>query len=71
LTGANFTPTSEVRHFGMLEATGLKIKDVEVIFSDMSSLMNFIKMYQLVQNMIEVQTHTDRKVIALAYIFTL
>jgi hypothetical protein len=41
---------------------------VEVIFNGMSTLLNFIKIYQFVQKLI---VRTDRMVISLAYIFPL
>jgi hypothetical protein len=43
----------------MVEATGLKIYGVEVTLNDMTSLLNFIKIYQLVQNLIGGQTDTQ------------
>jgi hypothetical protein len=41
--------SKNVRHFGMLESTGLK---VEVTFNGMTSLLNFINIYQLVQKLL-------------------
>jgi hypothetical protein len=43
---------SFVRHFVMVAATAFKNYGVEVTFSDMTSLLNFIKIYQLVQKLI-------------------
>jgi hypothetical protein len=49
-----------VRHFGMVEGTGLKQFGVEVTFNGMTSLLSFIKIYQLVQKLlVEWDTETD------------
>jgi hypothetical protein len=42
---------------------------IEVAFNGMTSLLSFIEIYQLVQELIGGKTDTDRKVILLAYIF--
>jgi hypothetical protein len=36
---------------------GIKSYGVEVIISDMTSILNFIKIYQLVQELMGAQTH--------------
>jgi len=75
LTGTSFAPTSKVRPpFWNGCSYGIKNYGVEVIFNGMTSLLNFIKIYQLVQKLIGGggQTHrqTHRMVISLAYIWT-
>jgi hypothetical protein len=40
---------------------GIKKYDVEVIFNGMTSLLNFIKIYQLVQKLLGGDTQTDRQ----------
>jgi hypothetical protein len=57
-------------HFGMVEGTGLKKYGVEVTFNGMISLLNFIKIYQLVQRLLG--GHTDRQagdLISLTFLF--
>jgi hypothetical protein len=44
----------------MLEGTGLKKYGIEVTFNGMTSLLNFIKIYQLVQKLLG-GGHTDRQ----------
>jgi hypothetical protein len=50
----------EVRHFGVVEATGLKM--IKVIFNGINSLPNFMETYQSVEKLL-VGTHgwTDRQ----------
>jgi hypothetical protein len=45
----------------MLEGTGLKKYGVEVTFNGMTSLLTFIKIYQLVQKLLGEETQTDRQ----------
>jgi hypothetical protein len=66
LTGASLHPpqTFSVRHFGMVEGAGLKVRlrghlqwhdlptEFEVTFNGMISLLSFIKIYQLVQKLL-------------------
>jgi hypothetical protein len=56
LTGADFASTSEaslnVRHFGMVEKYGIKKYGVAVTFNGIISLLNFIKIYQLVKKLL-------------------
>jgi hypothetical protein len=48
-----------VNHFGIVEAMGFKNYGIEVIFNGMTLVLNFIKIYELVQKLIggERQTH--------------
>jgi hypothetical protein len=48
LTGASLASTTNVCHFGMVEAMELKKYSVEVTFNGMTSLQNFIKSKKLV-----------------------
>jgi hypothetical protein len=64
-----------VHHFGKLKGYGIKNYGVEVTFNGMTSLLNFIKIYQLVQKLLG-GTHTDRRtnrltggLITLTYLF--
>jgi hypothetical protein len=51
-----------IHHFGMAEAAGLKkIHDVEVTFSGMTSLPNFMKIYQLVQTLLVWEAQSGRQ----------
>jgi hypothetical protein len=43
----------------MVEGTGLKKYSFEVTFNGMTSLLNFIKIYQLVQKLLGGDTQTD------------
>jgi hypothetical protein len=45
----------------MVEVTGLKKYGIEVTFDRMTSLLNFIKIYQLVQKLLVGDTQTDRR----------
>jgi hypothetical protein len=65
-----------VRHFGMVEHYGITKFGVEVTFNSMTSLMNFIKIYQLVQKVLGMDTQTDGQtdrqtgdLISLTYLF--
>jgi hypothetical protein len=50
----------------------IKNYGIDVTFNDMTSLLNFIKIFQLVQKLMwGTDRHTDRMVISLAYIFPL
>jgi hypothetical protein len=61
LTGASFASTSEVWTFAILEGWryGIKKYGVEVTFNGITSLLNFIKIYQLVQKLLGGGTQTD------------
>jgi hypothetical protein len=51
-----------VRHFGMLARYGIKKCGIEVTFNGMTSLLNFIKIYQLVQTLMgggDTERQTD------------
>jgi hypothetical protein len=51
-----------VRHFGMVKGTGVKKYGVEVTFNGMTYLLNFIKIYKLVQKLLGGGGgHTDRR----------
>jgi hypothetical protein len=51
-----------VRYFGMVEDTGLKSNGIEVTFNGMTSLLNFIKISQLVQKLLGgTHRQTDRQ----------
>jgi hypothetical protein len=52
-------------HFKVVKAMGLKA--VEVTFNGMNSLLNCMKVYQLVQKLLVEDTHTDRLVISQAF----
>jgi hypothetical protein len=54
LTGASFASTSEFWTPAILECIryGIKMYGVEVSFNGMTSLQNFIKIYQLVQKLL-------------------
>jgi hypothetical protein len=41
-----------IRHFGLVEAKGLKKYDIEATFISMVLLLNFIKIYQPVQKLL-------------------
>jgi hypothetical protein len=51
-----------VRRFGIVDATGLKSYDVEVIFNGMTSLPNFLKIY--LQSLLVGDKQKDNMVIA-------
>jgi hypothetical protein len=56
----------------MVAATALKLHGVEVTSNGMISLLNFIKIYQLVQKLMgRGESYTDRMVMSLAYVFPL
>jgi hypothetical protein len=54
LNGANFVSTSEVSKYAILKwlSYGIKNYDVEVIFIGTISLLNSIKIYQLLQKLL-------------------
>jgi hypothetical protein len=55
------TSTSELRTFAILERSyGINNYGVEVIFSYMTSLLNFMKIYEFVQSLL-VKGATDRQ----------
>jgi hypothetical protein len=70
LTGASFASTSEVWTSAILEwRCGIKNYGVEVTFNGMTSLLNFIKIYHLVQKLLG---GTDRQTgdhISLTFLF--
>jgi hypothetical protein len=74
LTGASFASTSEVWTSAILEGWryGIKKYGVEVTFNGMTSLLNFIQIYQLVQKLLAGDTQTDRQtgaLISLTFLF--
>jgi hypothetical protein len=54
LTGEKFVSTAilNVRHFEMAKHTGLKVR-ICMTFNGMTSLLNFIKLYQTIQTLSE------------------
>jgi hypothetical protein len=54
LNGANFASTSEVSKYAILKwlSYGIKNYDIEVIFIGTISLLNSIKIYQLLQKLL-------------------
>jgi len=61
LTGASFNPPQKFERppFWNGCSYGIKNYGVEVTFNGMTSLLNFIKIYQLVQKLIGGQTDTQ------------
>jgi hypothetical protein len=60
-----------VRHFGMVESCGIKKYGLEVIFNDMTFLLNFIKSTNWFKS-IRGKTRTDRQtgdLISLSFLF--
>jgi hypothetical protein len=61
LNGESFASTSEVLTSTILEWYGIKMYGIEVTFNGMTPLLNFIKIYQLVQKLLGGDTQTDRR----------